>query len=88
MLVSKIKRIALPPIGEYYSDMLLYDSFITGRSQSMQASSLLCAKLQERESRIEQRLEYLAGKRNISVEDLKKQIRDGQVTNNDDVADD
>ena len=87
MLVSKIKRIALPPIGEYYSDMLLYDSFITGRSQSMQASSLLCAKLQERESRIEQRLEYLAGKRNISVEDLKKQIRDGQVTNDDDVAD-
>ena len=88
MIVSKIKRIALPPIGEYYSDMLLYDSFITGRSQSMQASSLLCAKLQEREQKIEARLEYLAEKRNISVSELKKQIRDGQVTNDDDVADD
>ena len=76
----------LAPIGEYYEDLLHYDCFIAGRQQGVQAASLLCAKLQERESRIEQRLEYLAGKRNISVEELKKQIRDGQVTDNDDIT--
>lgn len=85
--MSKVKRVALAPLGEYYSDLLLYDSFITGRSQSTQASSLLCAKLQEREQKIEARLEYLAEKRNISVSELKKQIRDGQV-DNDDIAED
>ena len=77
----KVKRLALPPIGEYYSDLLLYDSFIVGRSQSMQASSLLCSKLQERESKIESRLEYLAEKRNISVVELKRQIRSGEIIN-------
>lgn len=85
--MPKIKRIALPPIGEYYSDMLLYDSFITGRSQSMQAASLLCAKLQEREPRIKERLEYLAEKRNISVSELKKQIREGEIHNDDTTED-
>jgi hypothetical protein len=87
MVMPKIKRIALPPIGEYYSDMLLYDSFITGRSQSMQAASLLCAKLQEREGRIESRLGYLAEKRNISVSELKKQIREGEIHNDDTTED-
>lgn len=85
--MPKVKRIALPPIGEYYSDMLLYDSFITGRSQSMQAASLLCAKLQEREQKIESRLVYLAEKRNIPVAELKKQIREGEIQNDDTTED-
>lgn len=79
--MGKLKRVALPPIGEYYSDMLLYDSFITGRTQSMQAASLLCAKLQEREQKIESRLQYLAEKRGLALNDFKKQIRDGVITN-------
>lgn len=77
----------LAPIGEYYEDLLLYDSFITGRQQGMHAASLLCEKLQEREEKIEQRLEYLAGKRNISIDELKQLIRDGQV-DNDELSDD
>ena len=88
MSKKRERRIMLAPIGEYYEDLLLYDCFITGRQQGMQAASLLCAKLQEREQKIEARLEYLAEKRNISVSELKKQIRDGQVINDDAIAED
>ncbi len=87
MTKKRERRIMLAPIGEYYEDLLLYDCFITGRQQGMQAASLLCAKLQEREARIKERLEYLANKRNISVDDLKQQIRGGQVDNDDAVDD-
>lgn len=85
---DRARRLMLAPIGEYYEDILLYDCFITGRQQGMQAASLLCAKLQEREGRIEGRLEYLAKKRGISVNDLKQQIREGDADPADFVNDD
>ncbi len=71
--MAKFKRIMIQ-LGEYYQDLLTIDAFIAGRTASAQAGSLLCAKLQEREPRIKERLEYLANKRGITVEDLTLQI--------------
>ncbi|MFM5959982.1 MAG: hypothetical protein ACKOQ2_22970, partial [Dolichospermum sp.] len=75
-----IKRIMVQ-LGEYYQDMLALDAFITGRTSSSQASSLLGAKLQEREPKIKERLLYLATKKGISVDDLTTQILNGNITN-------
>lgn len=71
--MAKFKRIMIQ-LGEYYQDLLTIDAFIAGRTPSAQAGSLLCAKLQEREPRIKERLEYLANKRGITVEELTSQI--------------
>ncbi len=43
----------------------------------MQANSLLCAKLQERESKIRERVKYLAGKRKISLQEMWDQLLTG-----------
>lgn len=67
-------RETISPIGEYYSDLLTIDAYISGKTKSAQASSLLCSKLQEREELIEKRLIYLAEKRGISVKELKIEI--------------
>lgn len=65
----KDDRLQLPPIGEYYEDLLSADANINARSYGLQASSLLCAKLQEREAIIRKRVEYLAQKRGISIDE-------------------
>jgi len=62
-------RLQLPALGEYYSDLLKLDSKINNRSEPMQAQSLLCAKLQERESKIKERVEYIAKKNGASFEE-------------------
>jgi hypothetical protein len=66
-------------LGEYYQDLLILDSWINARALSNQAGSLLCAKLQEREPRIKERLKYLADKRGCSTEELIKQILNGEI---------
>lgn len=71
---KKDNRETIAPIGEYYSDLLAIDAHISGKTKSAQATSLLCAKLQEREELIEKRLKYLAGKRGISVDDFRSEI--------------
>ncbi|NEP42971.1 MAG: hypothetical protein F6K35_28600 [Okeania sp. SIO2H7] len=71
-------RIALNT-GEYFADLLAIDAWCRGVSRAVQGSHLLCLKLQEREAIIETRLEHLAWKRGISVEDLKAQILRGEA---------
>lgn len=71
-------------LGEYYQDLLILDSWINARALSNQAGSLLCAKLQEREPRIKERLKYLADKRGCSVDELIKQILNGEPLPEDD----
>jgi len=61
-------------IGEYYADLIRLDSWINGRTRSAQAGSLLCAKIQERESRILERLAYLANKRGLTADELRCEI--------------
>jgi hypothetical protein len=73
------KRLQVPALGEYYDDLLYIDSWINNRTKVTQAQSLLCAKLHERESRIKERVSYLAKKRGISDSDMWKMILSGKA---------
>ena len=73
------KRFTLAPIGEYYHDLLIVDAWITGRSQGVQGTSLLCAELREREPLIRPLVEYLAKKRGITADELWQQILNGEA---------
>lgn len=77
MEMAKDNRVAISTLGEWYNDLLTIDSWVNGRSKAAQAQSLLCSKLQEREDRIKQRIEYLAEKRDINPKELWNQILDG-----------
>ena len=72
-------RLALPALGEYYDDILTIDAWINNRSKVVQGQNLLCAKLQEREERIEKRIKYLADKRGISSDEMRLQILMGRA---------
>lgn len=72
-------RLQIPALGEFYDDLLELDAWIRGNSKPAQASSLLCAKLQEREERIERRLAYLAKKRGIDKEEMRALILRGEA---------
>ncbi len=60
--------------GEYYDDAWTIEAALKGRTKTAEGSSLLCAKLQERESRRNQMVQYLANKRNISFEEMWNQL--------------
>ncbi|MGK7921967.1 MAG: hypothetical protein AB4080_18380 [Trichodesmium sp.] len=78
-MVNRDERIMLSPLGEWYRDLLVVDSWINNRPKSQQATSLLCAKMQEREAKIQKRLEYLARKRGITAEELWIDILQGNA---------
>ena len=79
MTSRKDERLVIAPIGEYYNDLLIVDSWIRDTTKSQHASSLLCSKLQEREERIKERIEYLAKKRGITSDELWVQILKGNA---------
>lgn len=79
MSPRKDDRLALPALGEWYNDLLMLDAWINNRSKAMQGQSLLCAKLQEREVRINERIDYLAMKRGISAAEMRLQILSGKA---------
>jgi hypothetical protein len=68
--MAKDDRPRIAAMGEWYEDLLRVDSQINGRSEAQQATSLLCAKLQEREPKIKERVRYLAAKRGVSFEEM------------------
>ena len=55
-------------------DVLTVDAWVNGRTKVVQAQSLLCAKLQERDKLIKERVEYLAKKRGITFDEMWEQI--------------
>ncbi|MCG8362162.1 MAG: hypothetical protein MJA27_02370 [Pseudanabaenales cyanobacterium] len=67
-------------LGEYYTDMLQLEAFIKNSSLSVQAETLLRTHLFHRTQYRNQVLEHLAWKRQISVEELKKQILTSTAT--------
>ncbi|MDZ8104699.1 MAG: hypothetical protein RM338_03625 [Nostoc sp. DedQUE12a] len=73
----KDERLAIPALGEYHNDLLHVDAWINARTKVVQAQSLLCAKLQERDKLIKERVEYLAKKRGISFDEMWEQILNG-----------
>jgi len=75
----KDERLQLAPLGEFYEDLLAIDGWLTGNSVPQQGKSLLSAKLQERESKIRDRVEYLAKKRRISPEQMWDEILTGKA---------
>lgn len=79
MTSRKDERLVISSIGEYYNDLLTIDSWIRDNTKASQASSLLCCKLQEREQRIKERIEYLAKKRGITPDELWLQILKGNA---------
>lgn len=79
IMPRKDERTVLAPIGEYYEDLLTADSMINARSVAVQGSSLLCAKLQERETKIKERVQYLANKRGITFDDCWKLCVTGKI---------
>ena len=81
-MVERPERIQVQ-LGEYYADLLKLDAWINGRTKSLQAGSLLGGKMQERESKIFERLAYLAEKRGIGVKELREQILNGEDKDSD-----
>lgn len=73
----KDERLAIPALGEYYNDVLTVDAWVNGRTKVAQAQSLLCARLQERDKLIRERVEYLAKKRGISFDEMWADILNG-----------
>lgn len=61
-------------LGEYYDDCLTVEAELKNRTKTFEGSSLLCAKLQEREQKRNLMVEYLAGKRNISFQEMWRQL--------------
>ncbi|HEY9609321.1 hypothetical protein [Allocoleopsis sp.] len=77
--MAETKRFTVPDLGEWYTDQLALDAWINNRSKAVQAQSLLCAKLQEREPTIEKRLTYIAQKRGLTLDELRSQILAGKA---------
>jgi hypothetical protein len=77
MTKRKDGRFTIAPLGEFYEDYLIVDAWINNRTTAIQANSLLCAKLMQRQVEIQSRVEYLAKKRAISAEELWSQILSG-----------
>lgn len=74
---KKSDRLQIPSLGEWYGDLLAIDARINDRSEPTQAHNLICAKLQDREPRIRARVEYLAQKRGLSMEEMWRQLVTG-----------
>lgn len=77
--MARRERFSIAPVGEFYRDLLEVDAWINARTASTQANSLLCAKLQEREPKIRERVAYLARKRAISPDEMWVQILKGEA---------
>ncbi len=74
----KDDRISMSSLGEYYEDVLEIDARMNGRSKPEQARTLVYAKVQEREGKIKERVEYLARKRGISFQEMWDQLLTGE----------
>lgn len=74
------QRLTIPSLGEWYGDLLAVDAAINARTAGQQAQSLLCAKLQERESKIRERVAYFAAKRGLTTEAMWKALATGKYT--------
>lgn len=72
-------RITLNKLGEYYTEMLRQEAFIMDNALSAQAGSLLRNFLNMRTESRDRKLSFLAWRRGITVEELKRQIGSGEA---------
>jgi hypothetical protein len=78
MADKRSSRLQIPNPGHYYSDLLNVDASLNNRSAPMQAQSLLCAKLQEREKLIKERVQYLADRDKKPFQEVWEALRRGE----------
>lgn len=78
MAIRRDDRLSMSSLGEYYEDVLEIDARINGRSKAEQARTLVYAKIQERESKIKERVQYLARKRRISFDEMWDMLLTGE----------
>lgn len=69
-------RFLVSSLGEYYEDCLTVEAKIKNRTKALEASSLLCAKLGEREGKREKMVAYLARKRGLTYEEMWDKLLD------------
>jgi len=74
---KRTSRLQIPNPGHYYSDLLNVDASLNNRSAPVQAQSLLCAKLQEREKLIKERVQYLADRDKRPFQEVWDSLRVG-----------
>lgn len=74
MAKQKTERITTSPISEYYIDLLKVDAWLAAKTKSSQATTLLCEGLLAREETIKERIQYIAEKRGIKVNQLWAEI--------------
>ncbi len=68
--IRRDDRIGMSSLGEYYEDILEIDARMNARSKAEQARTLVYAKIQEREGKVKERVQYLANKRGISFQEM------------------
>jgi hypothetical protein len=77
MNAKRTGRLQIGALSEFYEDLLRADSFLANNSLASQGKSLLQAFLGQKESKIKERVAYLAKKRNISFDEMWSQIQSG-----------
>ena len=79
MNAKKADRFKMPPLSEFYEDLLRVDAFLARNTLSAQAKSLLQAFLTQKEPKMRERVQYLADKRGITFAEMWQQIQSGKV---------
>lgn len=79
MNMRKDERFKIAPLSEFYEDLLRADAFLARNTLPGQAKSLLQSYLGQKQSKIHERITYLAEKRNISFKEMWQQIQNGTV---------
>lgn len=75
MASKRANRLQISALSEFYEDLLRADAFLANNSLASQGKSLLQSYLAQKESKIKERILYLAKKRNISPEEMWSQIQ-------------
>lgn len=74
---ERAERMMLTIGGEYHQDLLTIDAYLEGKAKATHATNLLGKVLNMREAEIKERVEYLAKKRGIEVDELWESILNG-----------
>jgi hypothetical protein len=77
MNAKRTGRLQIGALSEFYEDLLRADSFLANNSLASQGKSLLQSYLGQKETKIKERIAYLAKKRNISFEEMWQQVQSG-----------
>lgn len=80
MASKRAGRLQIGALSEFYEDLLRADAFLANNSLASQGKSLLQSYLAQKESKIKERVSYLAKKRNISTDEMWMQIQQGTAT--------